>query len=58
MCGFICEMDTLGGEQTFAFYSHYKGNGGTEKVMRTVREELVWINEFRNFEKINEGLAS
>lgn len=32
--------------QAFTSYSNPKGNADTERLMRTLKAELVWINEF------------
>ncbi len=36
----------LGIEQIFASYSNPKGNADTERVIRTLKEDLVWPREF------------
>ena len=36
----------LGINQAFTSYSNPKGNADMERFMRTLKEELVWINEF------------
>lgn len=41
-CGF------LGVEQAFTSYNNPKGNADTERMMRTLKEELVWLREWRN----------
>lgn len=44
-------MATLDIEQIFCSYDNPKGNADTERVMRTVKEELLWLNEFSIFEE-------
>jgi len=44
------DMATLGIEQIFTSYNNPKGNADTERMMRTIKEEVVWINEFSNFQ--------
>jgi len=34
--------------QAFTSYNNPKGNADTERFMRTLKEELVWINEWRS----------
>ncbi|MCX7913506.1 MAG: hypothetical protein N2511_02835 [Thermodesulfovibrionales bacterium] len=34
-----------------------KGNAHTERVMRTIKEELIWFNEFCSFEKAKERIG-
>ena len=33
-------------KQVFTSYGNPKGNADTERVMRTIKEELVWLNEW------------
>ena len=49
-CSFMQDMATLGVEQIFTSYNNPKGNADTERMMRTIKEEVVWINEFSNFQ--------
>jgi len=37
--------------QIFATYNNPKGNAETERVIRTIKEEVVWINEFETLEE-------
>ena len=34
--------------QAFTNYGNPKGNADTERIMRTMKEELVWLNEWEN----------
>lgn len=36
----------IGIKQAFTSYNNPKGNADTERFMRTLKEELVWINEW------------
>ncbi len=36
----------MGVNQALASCSNPKGNADTERFLRTLKEELVWINEF------------
>ncbi|MDI1472490.1 integrase core domain-containing protein [Thermodesulfovibrio sp. 1176] len=47
-------MALLGIEQIFTSYDNPKGNADTERVMRTIKEELIWLNEFGSFEEARE----
>lgn len=38
----------LGIKQAFTSYNNPKGNSDTERMMRTLKEELVWIYEWDN----------
>ncbi len=40
------------------FYNNPKGNADTERMMRTIKEEVVWINEFSNFQEAYESLGN
>jgi transposase InsO family protein len=51
------EMKTLEIEQIFASYDNPKGNADTERVIRTVKEEVIWINEFIGLEESKESIA-
>lgn len=48
---FIGDMATLEIEQIFTSYNNPKGNADTERMMRTVKEEVLWLNEFFSFEE-------
>jgi len=48
---FMKDMVTLGIEQIFTSYDNPKGNADTERVMRTIKEEIIWLNEFGSFEE-------
>ena len=43
---FMADCALLGVNQTFTSYNNPKGNADTERMMRTIKEELVWINEY------------
>jgi putative transposase len=45
---FMKACSLLGITQTFTSYNNPKGNADTERMMRTLKEELVWINEWDN----------
>ena len=46
----------LGIRQIFASYSNPKGNADTERVIRTIKEDLVWIKEFDSVAKFEAAL--
>ena len=48
---FIKEIALLGIEQIFTSYDNPKGNADTERIMRTIKKELIWLNEFGSFEE-------
>lgn len=50
--GFMKACHYLGIEQIFTSYNNPKGNAETERMMRTLKEELLWLREW---ESINEA---
>jgi hypothetical protein len=42
----MSEMAILGIEQIFTSYDNPKGNAETERMMRTIKEEVIWLHEF------------
>jgi putative transposase len=33
-------------QQIFASYNNPKGNADTERMMRTIKEDFIWVREF------------
>lgn len=54
---FMKDMATLGIEQIFTSYDNPKGNAETERMMRTIKEEIIWLNEFGSFEEAKEKVG-
>jgi len=50
------EMALLGIKQIFTSYDNPKGNAETERVIRTIKEELIWLNEFESLEVARENI--
>jgi len=48
---------TLEIEQIYTSFSNPKGNADTERMMRTIKEELIWLNDFASFEQAKDALA-
>jgi len=44
--GFMAACNVLEIKQIFASYDNPKGNADTERVIRTIKEDLVWPNDF------------
>ena len=42
--------------QIFATFNNPKGNADTERVIRTIKEEVIWINEFETLEEAKEAM--
>jgi putative transposase len=45
---FMKTCSFLGVHQAFTSYNNPKGNADTERVMRTIKEELLWLREWRD----------
>ncbi len=43
-------------DQIFATFNNPKGNADTERVIRTIKEEVVWVNEFETLEEAKEAM--
>jgi len=54
---FMRDMKTLGIEQIFTSYNNPKGNADTERMMRTIKEEIIWLNEFSSLEEAREKIG-
>jgi len=44
--GFMAACNVLAIKQIFASYDNPKGNADTERAIRTIKEDLVWPNDF------------
>lgn len=54
---FMEDCSTLNVKQIFTSYNNPKGNADTERVMRTIKEDLVWPHEFLTADALAEALA-
>ena len=45
---FMHACRAMGITQAFTSYNNPKGNTDTERLMRTLKEELVWIHEWKS----------
>ncbi len=54
---FIKDTATLGIEQIFTSYDNPKGNADTERMIRTIKEEIIWLNEFGSYEEAKEKIG-
>jgi transposase InsO family protein len=43
-------------KQIFTSYNNPKGNADTERVLRTLKEDLIWIKEFTSPEELRKDL--
>ena len=53
---FMCQCGFMGIKQAFTSYNNPKGNADTERMFRTMKEELLWINEWQGLNQLNEKL--
>ncbi len=53
---FMQACATLEIRQAFTAYSNPKGNAETERMMRTLKEELLWLSEWHTIEAIKTAL--
>lgn len=49
---------TLGITQAFTSYNNPKGNADTERLMRTLKEELLWLREWTSARELERALAA
>lgn len=49
---FMEETAALGIRQAFTSYSNPKGNADTERVIRTIKEELLWLREWQTVAEV------
>ena len=54
---FMRDMKVLGIEQIFTSYDNPKGNAETERMMRTIKEEVIWLNEFSSLEEARQKIG-
>ena len=43
-------------KQIFTSYNNPKGNADTERVIKTLKEDLIWIREFHSVEELRQNL--
>ncbi len=53
---FIEETGSLGMRQIFTSWCNPKGNADTERVIRTIKEDLVWPYDWDNFYQLSDAL--
>lgn len=54
---FMRSCSILGVQQSFTSYNNPKGNADTERMMRTLKEELIWLREWRDPHQLAEAVA-
>lgn len=53
---FMREVGSLGIGQAFTSYSNPKGNADTERLIRTIKEELIWLREWSSPEELAQAM--
>ena len=53
---FMRACSSMGIKQVFTSYNNPKGNADTERMMRTLKEELLWLREWKNASELTEAL--
>lgn len=54
---FMKECKLLDINQTFTSYNNPKGNADTERMMRTIKEELLWIQEWESITAVQSAFT-
>jgi len=54
---FMRECRALGMDQIFTSYNNPKGNADTERVIRTLKEDLIWPQEWLTVAQLEDALA-
>jgi len=49
---FMNACRTLQIDQAFTSYNNPKGNANTERVIRTIKEDCIWISEWKNLDQV------
>ena len=55
---FMKECSALEIKQIFTCYNNPKGNADTERVIRTIKEDLIWIKEWKSPFQLEEKLKA
>jgi len=55
---FMKECSALEIKQIFTCYNNPKGNADTERVIRTIKEDLIWIKEWKSPPQLEEALKT
>jgi transposase InsO family protein len=55
---FMRACSVMGIKQIFASYSNPKGNADTERVIRTIKEDFIWISDYSLPVEFTEGLKT
>jgi transposase InsO family protein len=55
--GFIKACSAMGIKQAFTSYNNPKGNADTERLFRTMKEELLWLGEWQSSFELTDELV-
>jgi putative transposase len=55
---FMKDTAELGINQIFCSYDNPRGNAETERVIRTIKEEVLWLNDFGSFEEARAAIGA
>lgn len=55
---FMQTCNKLGVQQIFTSFNNPKGNAETERMMRTLKEELLWLREWKSYQELKTALDS
>jgi len=55
---FMKACHVMGIEQAFTSYNNPKGNADTEKLFRTMKEELLWLKEWFNPFELTDAVSN
>jgi len=50
------QCSEIGLNQIFTSFYNPRGNADTERIIRTIKEDLIWINEWESFEHLKEAI--
>ena len=53
---FLKECKILNIQQTFTSYNNPKGNANTERILRTIKEDCIWINEWGSLKEAQKDI--
>ena len=53
----MSECKSLGIQQVFTSYNNPKGNADTERVIRTIKEDLIWPREWNSIYELRGALT-
>ena len=55
---FMKAASLMGIEQIFTSYNNPKGNAETERVFRTLKEEIVWTREYQSLSQLEKSITN